>query len=360
LLLICGVLLAVSDVRPAVPQSTPAGASPVLVQTIDTSIWNPPSPDPSGITYWAARDRLVLVDGEVDEIPRLFQGANGFITTRGGSLTGTFNTLDYTPEAVGIDIEVDFTSGDFFISSDTDRVIYQISVGPDGQLGTGDDSMRSFSTATFGNNDPEGLTFGAVGGQLRLFTVDGFGNEVYTTNPGSNGIFGDGDDSTTRFSTASMNIRDPEGIDYSTASGTLFIVDRGGDKIIEVTTGGVLLQTIDLTVFIPGVLNPADLTFAPSSTGSGQQNLYIVERGEDNNNNPRENDGRIYELSLTGEPPTATPTRTPTATRTPTVTRTPTATHTPTVTRTPTATYTPTQAPFPPQNNRFLPQVMGG
>src|SRR5688572_5069393 len=57
-----------------------AAGNLTLVQIIDTSKWNPSSPDPSGITYWPARNRLVVVDGEVEEMS-IFKGANLFVST---------------------------------------------------------------------------------------------------------------------------------------------------------------------------------------------------------------------------------------------------------------------------------------
>jgi hypothetical protein len=272
-----------------------------LVRTIDTSAWNPPSPDPSGITYWPQADSLVVSDGEVDEMP-IFRNANVFKANRStGALQDTYDVTPYTKEAVGIDIDivVDPVTGRqrLFISDDSKKMIHEFSISEQADPSI----VRSFSTTPFGNNDPEGMSLGTVGGQLYLFTVDGAGREVYITNPGSGGIFGDGNDSTTHFDVGGMGIRDPEGIDIS-SGGTLFIVDRGGDKVIEVTTGGALIQTVNLRTFVPAVDNPGDLTFAPSSTGSGQS-LYIVDRGVDNNTNPKENDGRIYEIQVGAAPP---------------------------------------------------------
>jgi hypothetical protein len=39
-----------------------------LVNTIDTSRWSPASPDPSGLAYDATANRLLVSDGEVDEM----------------------------------------------------------------------------------------------------------------------------------------------------------------------------------------------------------------------------------------------------------------------------------------------------
>ena len=59
-------------------------ADPTLVQTIDTSTYSPSSPDPSGIVYMPAQDRLLISDSEVNETG-LYQGFNLFTATRTGS-----------------------------------------------------------------------------------------------------------------------------------------------------------------------------------------------------------------------------------------------------------------------------------
>jgi len=61
--------------------------------------------------------------------------------------------------------------------------------------------------------------------------------------------------------------------------------------IAHVTTAGELLRTIDISS--ANAIKPAGLAYAPS-----QMNLYIVDRGVDNNSDPNENDGMVYEFSL--------------------------------------------------------------
>ncbi len=72
-----------ADPLSATVSATPLTAS--LVRTVATSTLSPPIPDPSGITYIPSRDRLLIADGEVDEMP-IFQGSNLFEITRAGAL----------------------------------------------------------------------------------------------------------------------------------------------------------------------------------------------------------------------------------------------------------------------------------
>jgi hypothetical protein len=295
-LVVATILLVSLALIPAAPAA--AANTIVLVNTIDTSMWNPSSPDPSGITYWPARNRLVVVDGEVEEMS-IFKGANLFVSTLAGSLDDIGSTLAFSKEPVGIDIEV-APNGHFFISDDGAKKIHEIDLGSDQRL-TKDDVIRSFSTTAFGNSDPEGLALGQLGGQPRLFTVDGAGQEVYITAPGNDGIYGTGDanETTTHFDVSAI-IKDPEGLDQSD-SGTLFVADRSRQQIVEISTSGALLNAYDLRPF--NVLNPGDVTLAPGSQNSSVKNLYVAARGVDNNVNPNENDGKIYEFSLSDSPP---------------------------------------------------------
>jgi len=58
-----------------------ADLSSSLVRTTDTGAWSPSSPDPSGIAYDAVARRLIITDGEVEEMP-IYVGAN-YVTVHG-------------------------------------------------------------------------------------------------------------------------------------------------------------------------------------------------------------------------------------------------------------------------------------
>jgi hypothetical protein len=68
---------------------------------------------------------------------------------------------------------------------------------------------------------------------------------------------------------------------------------------------------------------PAGVGTGPSSLNDGSTSIFIAARGVDNNSDPRENDGKIYELSLGDEPPADTPTPPDKPTKTPKPTSTP-------------------------------------
>lgn len=276
---------------PVVNFSEPTfAAENCLIQTIDTSVWSPPSPDPSGIVYVPASGRFLVVDGEVEEMP-IFAGVNGYETSSAGALLATHSTTNFSNEPVGIGYNPD--NGHFYIADDNDHKIFDADLGLDQTLGTADDIVTSFSTTGLGaGEDPEGVTYGAG----ILYVAGGSGNKIYRIDPGVNGVFeAGGDDVISSFDSAALGAQDPEGVVYNPDNNSLFVVSTKG-VVIETSTTGTLLRTIDLKPY--GVDKTSDAAYAPSSTNPAVFSLYVTERGVDNNADPNENDGKIYEFSL--------------------------------------------------------------
>ncbi|WP_372882588.1 hypothetical protein [Psychromonas sp.] len=282
----------------------------ILIQSIDTSIF--PSPDPSGIVYLPVEDAFLVTDGEVNELD-MFKGVNVFKINRDGKVLGTFTTiqcendgpcidgvdnpfitsglLSFSDEPNGITINPD--NNHCFISDDTgSKSIYEIDPGTDGLCFTVDDSITPFRT---GIADQEDVTYG----EESLFFVSGVNNKVYRMIP-SNGTFADvltnDDELYNSFDTASLGIGDPEGIVFDSRNNTLFIVGHENPLIIQTTTYGVLLGTIDISAI--DAINPSGLALVISSEDPSITRIYMVDRGLDNVEDPNENDGKIYELEI--------------------------------------------------------------
>jgi hypothetical protein len=282
----------------AVPieMAAPVMETASLVQVIDTSAFTPPSPDTAGIAYFSSMDTLLASDSEVNEMP-IFTGDNVFEVSLFGALLATGSTITYSnePTGVGFDPGVNESGGDgtVFFSDDTGTEgVYVVDLGLDGLYGTGDDVVTSFSAEAFGAGDAEGITFDTAQGVL--FLVDGVNSEVYRIDPGPNGQFDGvpsdgGDDQVTSFDTASLGVTDPEGIAYDTNQGSLYVVGDPETLIIETSTAGVLLTDIDISA--ANAVKPAGLAFAPSSQNPAAWNLYLAERGVDNNSNPQRRRG---------------------------------------------------------------------
>jgi uncharacterized protein YjiK len=266
------------------------------VGTIDTSQYNPPSPDPSGIAYLdpantpSESDRLFISDGEVDEIPTLFTGDNYFETNLSGTLNRTGSSIAYSNEPTGVDLNPE--NGHLFVSDDSARRVFEVIPGNDGLYGSSDDTVvSSFKTGLFGSYDPEGVAFG--GGNL--FVVDGVNAEVYQVTTSGTLV--------SHFDTESLGIIDPEGIEYDPDNDRIYLQGHPNNVIAEVTTNGTLMQLLDTTA--ANAYKPAGLAIGANSVVPGAKSIYITDRGVDNNADPNENDGKVYEFSfaLVNQPP---------------------------------------------------------
>jgi hypothetical protein len=267
---------------------------PSLVGATDTSQWSPPSPDPSGIEYHPASGDLLVADAEVEETP-LYAGANVFRSTTSGGLEDTSNTMAFSNEPAGT--AVNPTNGHVFFSDDGKDRVFEVHIGPDGEYGSADDAVTSFSTRPFGSTDPEGVAFGAG----KLYISDGVGAEVYVIDPGPNGVFDGvsegGDDLMAHWDTLSLGQPDPEGIAFNGDLTTLFIVSHvARSDVTEVTPQGTLVEQIELSFL--GTRSPGGLAYGPGSVDPSGRVLYLADRGRDSGPNVTNNDGAIFEISL--------------------------------------------------------------
>jgi PKD repeat protein len=283
-----------SFAEPVAPAASTFAASTFqssLIQTIDTSQFSPPSSDPAGVTYLNSSNTLLVSDSEINEIP-IFTGDNLFEMTLRGVLSNTLTTISFSDEPTGVTLNP--SNGHLFFSDDTAvQSVYELNPGPDGLYDTPDDIITSFVTSDFGSYDPEGVTFASALGAL--FISDGVNEEVYQVTPGANGLFDGvppaGDDQVTSFDTSGLGLRDPEGIAFNSDNGNLYVVGRPPNTLFEVTTGGVLVQTIDISA--ANAIKPAGLAYAPASLDPNVMNIYITDRGVD-----EQNDGKVYEMTL--------------------------------------------------------------
>jgi hypothetical protein len=296
-----GLALALSLVGGVVTTLAPAPAeaatlSATLVQTRTTSTWAVPSPDPSGITWDAGRGRLIISDSEVDELP-VYAGTNLFLSSLTGQQAafpgGT--TLPWSEEPTGVGYNASTRS--LFVSDDDQDRIYRVEPGADDRYGTGDDTRTHFSTAGIGNGDPEDVAVDTeVTPDGHLLVIDGRDKEIYEYAPTADGSYA----LVASYDVYRHGARDPEGIAYHPGRGTILVMDGRTQKIYEVTRRGELLNVVHISE--AKAIKAAGITVAPASNGSGALNLYIVDRGVDNADDPNENDGRFYEMSVSLPP----------------------------------------------------------
>jgi hypothetical protein len=260
------------------------------VRTVDTSAYDPPSPDPSGVAYLPGAARLFITDGEVNEMKNLFEGSNFFATNLLGEVQDLGVSQPWSNEPVGVGYNP--TNNHLFVSDDDQKEVFEVVAGDDGRFGTRDDTVTHFDTAGFGNTDPEGVDYDPASNSIWL--VDGVNAEVFRVRPGGDGRFGSSDDVRAHFDVGKYGARDPEGLGYDSARDTIVIVDDSSDTIYELDKGGALLNTIDTSA--ANMRAAAGLAIGPSTSGGGRS-YYVVARGLDNDSNPDENDGRLYEIS---------------------------------------------------------------
>jgi PKD repeat protein len=283
------------------------------------SAWNPDSPDPSGLAYIPSteaelpaerRDRLVSVDGEVEEPTGAgWHSVNAWFAPRSGSAqTATMNTTAVSPkntEPVGA--AYDSTRNELYVSKDgsSGRVwVHNVATGA---------VVRYFdvNVAPYANADAEGLAFhNGV-----LYMVDAVDDDLVKVLPGADGIIGrtvqGNDDVVSNFDLRVHGQREPEGLDVHPQTGNIWVVSNWvtsagvPDPMLEVTPSGDLVSKVSIAAASPD--SAGGLAIGPASNGSGTWNIYVADRGVDNNDVATENDGRIYEFSLGagGTPPSA-------------------------------------------------------
>jgi hypothetical protein len=283
-----------------------------LVNIIDTSnkAWNPSSPDPGGVDYWPLTGKLLIDDSEVDEMPIYFTGKNVYQSTTSGTLVSTCSTTSFTKEPTGIGINPN--NNHIFISTDYKDRVFEVSLGGDGVYCTGDDSVTSTDVSgLYGINDAEDVAYG----NNTVFVAGGADAEVYRIPLGANGVLGGGDDGPmTHFDTAAWGFNDLEGIGFNVGgdngNGTLFIVStKRTDKYLgETTTSGTFRRAYDLSLMGDAGNIRSDVAYGPGSQNPGIKSIYIASRGVDNNSNSKENDGRVWEISIGSDTSNTAPT----------------------------------------------------
>jgi WD40 repeat protein len=266
-----------------------------LIETTHTSLFVPPSPDPSGITYIPVSSSLLAVDSEVNQWD-FFTGESLYPLNLEGQQLGKLSAFPFTNEPTGL--EYNPVNNHLFVSADDGKEIFELDPGADGLYRTPDDIVTSFDTEAFDSGDPEGIAFDYQSGAL--FVADGRSSKIYRISPGRNGrldsVPPEGDDEVTHFDTGTFGVRDPEGIAYDPNSGNLIVVGRPGEIMLEMTTEGQIVRMIDISDALP--VFPGGVTIAPASYDPEMISVYITDRGLGLVNVSDANDGRMYELSL--------------------------------------------------------------
>jgi hypothetical protein len=157
---------------------------------------------------------------------------------------------------------------------------------PDGSLDPG--SLISHAASRFGLQDPQGLAIDPGSGTL--FILDAVGPRILRIEPGPDGSFEAAVFSEVNLKASGLD--SPRGLAFDPATSHLFLVTPAEQKLYELTRSGQLVATRDLSEFHVG--NPQGMVFAPSGDQTDdptQLSLYLADSGPVS--------GRILELSLT-------------------------------------------------------------
>ncbi|WP_206053774.1 PKD domain-containing protein [Nocardioides iriomotensis] len=273
-----------------------AAITPSSIRTVATSSYSPPSPDPSGVAYLPGRDQLFIADGEVDEMS-IFRNVNLYATTRTGTLQSTGVSQPWSDEPVGVGYNP--SNDHLFVTDDDEKMLFEIVAGADNRFGTPDDTVSGFNVQARGVNDPEGVDYDVA--TNALWFAGGESSDVHRVRAGSDGRFGTSDDVWQHWNASVFGAQDPEGMGFDQVRGTALLLDDSSETIYELDRNtGALINTIDVSS--ANMTAAAGLAVAPASSGSGQRTYYVVARGQDNDSNPNENDGRMYEITASLPP----------------------------------------------------------
>ncbi len=257
-----------------------------------------PAIDPSGLEYHAPSGHLFIVDAEIEEVPEAFAivGANVFeVSTSGTTLYGSWDLTELgDDEPTGIAYNP--LDGFFYVSNDDTRRVTRYSFSPGSGFDT-DDFVNTLNSA--GMDDPEGIACDPASGLL--YVLDGHGAFVAVySHDGSAFTLEDILDIPAINDPANVPL-DPEGIAYDACSGHLLLVTSLEERIYEFTGNGFFLARYDISGFSPAPIAPQGLTIGPTSATGDDPDLlaiYIADGGVDNNDDPDERDGEVFEAAL--------------------------------------------------------------
>ncbi|UCH85067.1 MAG: putative Ig domain-containing protein [Candidatus Latescibacterota bacterium] len=292
-------------------------ASPVWAQTKEIvqvgyfatgfdDLGNPlliPSIDPAGITFHAPSGHLFIADSEINEVEPVFGvvGANIFEVSPAGDVL--YNMYDTTVEGNNEPTGITYNEFDgyFYMTNDDSRMVYRY----DYSEVSGFTIIDEVSTSTTaGATDPEGVTSDPSTGMI--YVVDGIDEliVVYSYDEINSAFVLEDVLDLVALNGAANTPNDPEGIGFHVPTGNLFLVSDPDQAVYEFTTAGIYVRRYSIGAFTPLAVAPQGLTFGVTSdTGDNPSDLamYIADGMIDNDQDPNERDGAIYEAVIVGE-----------------------------------------------------------
>lgn len=260
-----------------------------------------PSIDPSSVSYLSVSGTLLITDSEIEE-PNV---APAWAVAQGNmfesNLTGStlHQTWNLTTALMGTNVEptgVVYCEFDdhLYVSNDQwPRTLFRY------QWNGGALQLdQAFLVNPF-ITDPEDVTCDPATGTV--YVVSGTQHQILVLRhqAGSGMQYVDLIDLVETAGTPAGIPSDAEGIAFDPASGHFFVISRADRALYEYTIEGVWVQTFNIKPFTnPKIKKPSGLAIAPSSADPTRQSFYIADRRVDNDSDPSERDGAIYEALI--------------------------------------------------------------
>jgi hypothetical protein len=78
----------------------------------------------------------------------------------------------------------------------------------------------------------------------------------------------------------------------------LFVLSNRDNAIFEYTTSGSFIKKFDLSSLVPREIGAQGLSVGATSNDPNSTSFYVADGMVDNDSDPNERDGRIYELKI--------------------------------------------------------------
>lgn len=259
-----------------------------------------PSIDPAGIVYHEPSGNLIIADSEINEVTEVFSEIQANIFEVPLIVDSVIDQVNLTlitgnePAKNKEPTGITYCGNHFYVTNDDNDLVYRYQY--DGSNFTTVDSVSTRPNST----DPEGITCDPLTGRLYVIGGTGIIIQVYSYNSGF--VLEEELNLVTTAGTPNGIPSDPEGIAFDPISGNLFVISDPDEAIFEYTTNGVFVTKYDISTFSPSPINPQGLTIGPSSDGSSSESFYISDARVDNDYDPNERDGIIYEALIQRAP----------------------------------------------------------
>lgn len=248
------------------------------------------STDPTDIAYNSATGGYFLVDSEVDEAP--FNSSINLFSLNGqAQLTSGISLTGFTNEPTGIAVWVNAAGGQrLFITDDNTKRVYEVDAENPGVL------LRSFSTTTFGCQDPEDISINPANGNLFILSEND--RRIYEVTQAGALV------ATIQLPSYFAPVPDPnaadagaEGLAYDVERDVFYVVGGWSTDIYVVNRAGEVIETIDILADYPNVgglrVYAKGLELGPSSSDPTKLSLWVTDYGLD-----QVADGRLIEIQF--------------------------------------------------------------